>query len=67
MPAVYGTIAVTSVVVIYDGWVNVTVLGAITVILGPVVAIAIGHTFAASLAAYTTSSDLTDRPKMPVP
>jgi hypothetical protein len=52
--AVYGTIVVTSVLVIYDGWSNVTLLGAIAVILGPVVAMVIGHMFAASLAAYAT-------------
>ncbi len=50
--AVYGTIVVTSVLVIYDGWANLKVLGAIAVILGPLVATVIGHVFAASLAAY---------------
>jgi hypothetical protein len=50
--AVYGTIVVTSVLVIYDGWANLRVLGAIAVILGPIVAMVIGHVFAASLAAY---------------
>jgi hypothetical protein len=50
--AVYGTIVVTSVLVIYDGWANLRVLGAVAVILGPVVAMVIGHVFAASLAAY---------------
>lgn len=49
---VYGTIVVTSVLVVYDGWVNLRVLGAIAVILGPIVAMVIGHVFAASLAAY---------------
>ena len=50
--AVYGTIVVTSVLVLYDGWANLRVLGAVAVILGPVVAMVIGHVFAASLAAY---------------
>ncbi len=50
--AVYGTIVVTSVLVIYDGWGNLKILGAVAVILGPVVAMVIGHIFAASLAAY---------------
>jgi hypothetical protein len=50
--AVYGTIVVTSVLVVYDGWADLKVLGAIAVILGPVVAMVIGHIFAASLAAY---------------
>jgi hypothetical protein len=50
--AVYGTIIITSTLVIYDGWANLRVLGAVAVILGPVVAMVIAHTFAASLAAY---------------
>jgi hypothetical protein len=49
---VYGTIVVTSVLVVYDGWANLKVLGAVAVVLGPIVAMVIGHVFAASLAAY---------------
>jgi hypothetical protein len=52
--AVYGTIVVTSVLVVYDGWANVRLLDAITIILGPVVAMVIGHVFATALAAYPT-------------
>lgn len=52
----YGTIVVTSTLVIYDGWANLRVLGAVAVILGPVVAMVIGHIFAASLAAYAANS-----------
>jgi hypothetical protein len=33
--AVYGTIVITSTLVIYDGWANLRVLGAVAVILGP--------------------------------
>jgi hypothetical protein len=50
--AVYGTIVITSTLVIYDGWANLKVLGAVAIILGPVVAMVIGHVFAAGLAAY---------------
>ena len=50
--AVYGTIVVTSVLVVYDGWAHLRVLGAVAVILGPVVAMVIGDVFAATLAAY---------------
>lgn len=46
---VYGTIVVTSVLVVYDGWANLKRLDAVVIILGPVVAIVIGHVFAASL------------------
>jgi hypothetical protein len=49
---VYGTIVVTSVLVVYDGWSNLRVSDAVAIILGPVVAIVIGHVFAASVAAY---------------
>jgi hypothetical protein len=49
---VYGTIVITSTLVIYDGWANLRVLGAVAVILGPLVAMVIAHLFAASLAAY---------------
>lgn len=50
--AVYGTIVVTSVLVVYDGWANLRVSDAVAIILGPVIAIVIGHVFAAALAAY---------------
>jgi hypothetical protein len=48
---VYGTIVVTSVLVVYDGWSRLKLGDAILVILGPIVAMVIGHIFAASLAA----------------
>ena len=47
---VYGTITVTSVLIVYDGWGKVTMLDAIVVMVGPVLAMYIGHCFAASLA-----------------
>jgi hypothetical protein len=50
--AVYGTIAVTSVLVVYDGWAHLKVWGAVAVVLGPIVAMVIGHVFSSSLAAY---------------
>lgn len=50
--AVYGTIVVTSVLVVYDGWANLKLGDAIAIILGPVLAMVIGHVFAASMAAY---------------
>jgi hypothetical protein len=46
---VYGTIVVTSVLVVYDGWTSLKRLDAVAIILGPVIAMVIGHTFAASL------------------
>jgi hypothetical protein len=50
--AVYGTIVVTSVLVVYDGWANLKLADAVVVILGPVIAMVVGHVFAATLAAY---------------
>jgi hypothetical protein len=50
--AVYGTIVVTSVLVVYDGWANLRLSDAVAIILGPLVAMVIGHVFATSLAAY---------------
>jgi hypothetical protein len=50
--AVYGTIVVTSVLVVYDGWAHLKLSDAVAIILGPVVAMVIGHVFAASLSAY---------------
>lgn len=44
----------TSVLVVYDGWANLRLLEAVAIILGPVVAMVIGHVFAATLAAYPT-------------
>jgi hypothetical protein len=50
--AVYGTIAVTSVLIVFDGWANLGTGGAVAVILGPIVAMVVGHIYAASVAAY---------------
>ena len=47
--AVYGAIVVTSVLVVYDGWANLKFLDAVAIILGPVIAMVIGHIFAAFL------------------
>jgi hypothetical protein len=62
--AVYGTIVVTSVLVVYDGWANLKVLGAVAVILGPVIAMVIGHVFAASLAAYAEFRRRSTKPEL---
>jgi hypothetical protein len=43
---------VTSVLAVYDGWADLRLLDAAAIILGPVVAMVIGHIFAATLAAY---------------
>ena len=50
--AVYGTITVTSALIIFDGWTNLDQGGVVAVILGPIVAMVIGHMYAASVAEY---------------
>jgi hypothetical protein len=48
--AVYTTITVMSVLIVYDGWQNLKFWAAVGVILGPVLAMFISHVFSASLA-----------------
>lgn len=52
---VYTTITLTAVLMIYDGWDDLTLTGVITVIVGPVVAIFMSHLFAAALAHRVTT------------
>jgi hypothetical protein len=48
--AVYGTITVSSVLIVYDGWARLELVDVLVIIVGPVLAMAIGHAFATSLA-----------------
>ena len=48
--AIYTTITVMSVLILYDGWQALKLAAAVGVILGPVLAIFVSHVFAASLA-----------------
>lgn len=48
--AIYTTITVMSVLIVYDGWQNLKLGAAVGVILGPVLAIFVSHVFSASLA-----------------
>ena len=43
---VYGTITLMSVLVVYDGWQHLRLLGVIAVIVGPILAMFVGHVFA---------------------
>ncbi len=47
---VYGTITLMSVLIIYDGWQHLRLVGVVSVIVGPVVAMFMGHVFSALLA-----------------
>jgi hypothetical protein len=47
---VYATITLMSVLIIYDGWQHLRLLGVVGVIVGPVVAMFMGHVFSALLA-----------------
>jgi hypothetical protein len=57
--AVYTTITVMSVLIVYDGWQNLKFWAAVGVILGPVLAMFVSHVFSASLA---RQSELHRRP-----
>jgi hypothetical protein len=48
--AVYTTITIMSVLIVYDGWKNLKFWAAVGVILGPVVAMFVSHVFSAFLA-----------------
>jgi hypothetical protein len=48
--AVYTTITVMSILIVYDGWKNLKLGAAVGVILGPVLAMFVSHVFSASLA-----------------
>jgi hypothetical protein len=51
--AVVGTITVTSVLIVYDGWASRKLLEVVAIIIGPVLAMFIAHVFAGALAAYS--------------
>ena len=46
----YGTITIMCVLVVYDGWSQLKLLGVLGVIVGPIVAMFISHVFSSSLA-----------------
>jgi hypothetical protein len=48
--AIYTTITMMSVLIVYDGWQNLKFGAAVGVILGPVLAMFVSHVFSASLA-----------------
>ena len=48
--AVYATITLTSVLIVYDGWSSLKLLDVVWVIVGPILAMFIAHVFAANLA-----------------
>jgi len=57
--AVYTTITVMSVLIVYDGWKHLKFWAAVGVILGPVLAMFISHVFSAGLA---RQGELHERP-----
>jgi hypothetical protein len=48
--AIYTTITVMTILIVYDGWQTLKLRAAVGVILGPVLAIFVAHVFSASLA-----------------
>jgi hypothetical protein len=57
--AVYTTITVMSILIVYDGWKNLKLGAAVGVILGPVLAMFVSHVFSAFLA---RQAELHERP-----
>ena len=49
---VYATITLISVLIIYDGWVNLRVPDVVGIIVGPIVAMFIAHVFSTGLARH---------------
>ena len=56
---IYTTITLMAVLLVYDGWDNLTLTGVIAVIIGPVLAIFLSHLFAERT--WPTGSRLDDR------
>ena len=56
---VYGTIAIASVLIVYDGWGTLRLRDALAIIAGPILAMFISHVFSANLAQH---ADLGRRP-----
>jgi hypothetical protein len=50
--AVVGTITLTSVLIVYDGWSSLQLLDVVVIIVGPVLAMFIAHAFAATVAEH---------------
>jgi hypothetical protein len=48
--AVYGTITLSSILIVYDGWATLELVDVLVIIVGPVLAMSIGHAFATSIA-----------------
>ena len=62
---VVGTITVTSVLIVYDGWASLKVLDAVAVIVGPVLAMFIAHVFADAMAAHAARGKPLSKSEMP--
>ena len=58
--AIYTTITIMSVLIVYDGWQHLKFWAAVTVILGPVLAMFVSHVFSAFLA---RQAELHERPR----
>jgi hypothetical protein len=62
--AVVGTITLTSVLIIYDGWARLRFGDAVAIVVGPVLAIFIARTFAETLAKLAAKGDSLDRSEL---
>jgi len=59
--AALGTITLTSVLIIYDGWASLKFGDVVAIIIGPVLAIFIAHAFAGGLAKFATKGGALSR------
>jgi hypothetical protein len=53
---IYSTITLMSVLIVYDGWQHLKLLGVVGVIVGPVLAMFLSHVFSAGLARHVALS-----------
>lgn len=60
---IYSTITLMSVLIVYDGWQTLKLLGVVGVIVGPVLAMFLSHVFSAALAQHVTLGGRLSRPE----
>jgi hypothetical protein len=58
----YGTITIMCVLVVYDGWSHLKLLGVLGVVVGPIVAMFVSHVSASSPAQRRAGGRSTDSP-----
>lgn len=62
---VIGTITITSVLIVYDGWASLNLQDAVAIIVGPVLAMFVAHVFANALAAHAARGRALSKSELP--